>query len=276
MLVVSVIVLGLFFIFDTVMHKREGNRPGRKKSEGIRLRGLHNLIFLAGVIAGVLFSGLVKLGEFEVLDVHLAIQDVSRDFFLILMGLLSLKFTAKEIRAGNGFTWGPIQEVAILFAGIFMTIIPMLAMLRAGTAGAMAFIIGAVREPWHYFWASGTLSSFLDNAPTYLTFFNTALGSLSLTEHEMAKVLALSPTVVAQQFTPELAVKLQKFVPLLKAISCGAVFMGANTYIGNAPNFMVKSIAEENGIKMPSFFGYMIYSLVILIPSFVLVTFIFF
>jgi Na+/H+ antiporter NhaD/arsenite permease-like protein len=276
MLVVSGIVLGLFFIFDTIMHRREQTalleaakhgkaqpvhaNPGPAKPEKIRIRGLHNLLFLAGVIGGVLFSGLVKLGEFNILGIELAVQDELRDLFLIGMGLLSLKFTPKEIREGNGFTWGPIQEVAILFAGIFMTIIPMLAMLKAGTEGALAFIIGAVREPWQYFWASGILSSFLDNAPTYLTFLNTALGQFYTGKPELEAVHAL----IAENGI------------YLKAISCGAVFMGANTYIGNAPNFMVKSIAEESGIKMPSFFGYMLYSLLILIPSFILVTFIFF
>ncbi|MGH7600973.1 MAG: sodium:proton antiporter [bacterium] len=276
MMTVFVIVLGLFFVFDTIMHRREQAtflqalkhgkaervhaNPGSAKSEGIRIRGLHNLLFLAGVVGGVLFSGLVKLGEFSILGIELAVQDELRDLFLISMGLLSLKFTPKEIREGNGFTWGPIQEVAILFAGIFMTIIPMLAMLRAGTDGALAFIIGAVREPWQYFWASGSLSSFLDNAPTYLTFLNTALGQFYAGKPELEAVHAL----IAENGI------------YLKAISCGAVFMGANTYIGNAPNFMVKSIAEESGIKMPSFFGYMLYSLLILIPCFILVTFVFF
>ncbi|MCI0690520.1 sodium:proton antiporter [candidate division KSB1 bacterium] len=276
MLAVSGIVLGLFFIFDTIMHRREQTtlleaarhgqaarvhaNPGPAKAEKIRIRGLHNLLFLAGVIGGVLFSGLVKLGEFSILGIELAVQDELRDLFLVGMGLLSWKFTPKEIRDGNGFTWGPIQEVAILFAGIFMTIIPMLAMLKAGAEGALAFIIGAVREPWQYFWASGVLSSFLDNAPTYLTFLNTALGRFYPGQPELQAVHAL----------------IAGNAIYLKAISCGAVFMGANTYIGNAPNFMVKSIAEENSIKMPSFFGYMIYSLLILIPSFILVTIIFF
>ncbi|MDZ7360567.1 MAG: sodium:proton antiporter [candidate division KSB1 bacterium] len=276
MLVVSAIVLGLFFIFDTIMHRREQTtlpkaarhgraarvhaNPGPAKAEKIRLRGLHNVLLLVGVIGGVLFSGLAKMGEFKFLGVALAVQDAIRDLILIAMGLLSLKFTSKEIREGNGFSWGPIQEVAILFAGIFMTIIPMLAMLKAGTEGALAFIIGAVREPWQYFWVTGSLSSFLDNAPTYLTFLNTALGRFYPGQPELQAVQAL---IAGNEI-------------YLKAISCGAVFMGANTYIGNAPNFMVKSIAEENGVKMPSFFGYMLYSLLILIPSFTLVTFIFF
>ncbi len=260
MLTVSLLVLGLFYLMDTMLARREGLAAGTHKSRGIRLRGLQNLIFLAGVVAGVLLSGLVKLGSFNVLGIELATQDVVRDLFLILMGLLSLRLTAPEVRQGNGFTWFPIQEVAILFAGIFMTIIPMLAMLRAGTQGAMAFIIGAVHEPWQYFWATGGLSSFLDNAPTYLTFLSTALGQFYPGQVELE---ALHHLIADHEI-------------YLKAVSCGAVFMGANTYIGNAPNFMVKSIAEENKIPMPSFFGYMLYSLAILIPCFVLVTLIFF
>ena len=176
------------------------------------------------------------------------------------MGLLSLKTTKLEIRKGNEFTWFPIQEVAYLFAGIFMCIIPALAMLKAGSDGALAFIIEAVKEPWHYFWITGTLSSFLDNAPTYLTFLNTALGNFYAGMPE--------PDAVANL--------IREHSHYLKAISTGAVFMGANTYIGNAPNFMVRSIAEETGLKMPSFFGYMGWSIVILVPIFILVTFVFF
>ncbi len=181
-------------------------------------------------------------------------QNIVRDLFLISMGLLSLKVTPKPYREGNEFTWFPIQEVAKLFAGIFITIIPALAMLKAGQAGQLKFIIDAVQEPAHYFWITGTLSSFLDNAPTYLVFFNTALGQFGQTVDWLMADGAI----------------------YLLGISCGAVFFGANTYIGNAPNFMVKSIAEESKIKMPSFFGYMLYSVVILVPLFVLTTWIFF
>jgi len=269
MLATFVIVLGIFFVWDTILYRREQagifslQIPKPKKdvvASPVRIQGLHNLIFLAGIVGGVLFSGLVKLGDFNFLGVALTVQDEMRDLILIAMGLLSLKFTAKPIRAGNGFTWAPMQEVAILFAGIFITIIPMLAMLRAGTEGALAFLIAAVREPWHYFWAAGMLSSFLDNAPTYLTFFNTVLGKFYPGMPEAKAVFQL----------------LAEHAIYLKAISCGAVFMGANTYIGNAPNFMVKSIAEENGVRMPGFFGYMAYSFVVLIPSFMVVTWIFF
>ena len=141
-----------------------------------------------------------------------------------------------------------------------MTIVPALAILRAGSEGALAFLINAVNEPVHYFWVTGILSSFLDNAPTYLTFFNSALGQFFAGMPEATSV-------------PLLMTDKRIF---LEAISCGAVFMGANTYIGNAPNFMVRSIAEESGIKMPSFFGYMLWSVIILVPLFFLVTFVFF
>jgi Na+/H+ antiporter NhaD/arsenite permease-like protein len=308
MLFVSVALLVIFFIFDTIMYRREGlagthairdidvdldddhsgsivieeeftGSPGKSKlkKEKLAIEGLVNLIFLAGIVGGVLFSGYVKIGTLNILGVHTPIEFVVRDVFLVLMGLLSLRFTEKQIRKGNEFSWFPIQEVAILFAGIFMTIIPALKMLQAGAHGHLAFIIEAVKNPAQYFWITGTLSSFLDNAPTYLTFFNTALGSLELTEAQIAEALRYSHSVLAQHgFAEELIQKMETFSPFLLAISCGAVFFGANTYIGNAPNFMVKSIAEENNIKMPSFFGYMIYSILILVPLFVLTSFIFF
>ena len=182
------------------------------------------------------------------------------------MGLLSLKYTSQGIRDSNDFTWFPIKEVAYLFAGIFMTIIPALAILKAGEQGAMAPLIRAVEKPSEFFLITGILSSFLDNAPTYLTFFNTALGKLGLTEPMIREAFAAG----------SLSSSFPEFEKLLVGISLGAVFMGANTYIGNAPNFMVKSIAEQAGISMPSFFGFMIkYSIPILIPIFLLVMYIF-
>ncbi len=226
----------------------------------MRIRGAHNLIFLAGIVGAVLMSGTYHAGEVTVLGIHLGLANLLRDFILLILAGLSWATTAKELRRKNEFTWGPIVEVALLFAGIFITIIPALAMLRAGTQGALAFIINAVKEPWHYFWITGALSSFLDNAPTYLTFLNTALGNFFAGMPEKEAIAAL----IADKGI------------FLKAISTGAVYMGANTYIGNAPNFMVRSIAEEQGIKMPSFFGYMGYSLLILIPVFILTNFIFF
>ncbi len=261
---VAALVLGLFFLMDTVLYRRE-MQAGLLAEEGgekvpLRIRGGHNLIFLLGIVGAVLMSGIVHLQEVNVLGVHLAVQNLLRDGLLLLMGGLSLVSTKKVLRAKNEFSWGPIVEVAYLFAGIFITIIPALAMLRAGVNGELAFIINAVKQPWHYFWVTGALSSFLDNAPTYLTFLSTSLGNFFPGMPERQAIAAL----IAEKGI------------FLKAISTGAVFMGANTYIGNAPNFMVRSIAEEQGIKMPSFFGYMAYSLLILIPVFILTTFIFF
>jgi len=184
-----------------------------------------------------------------------------RDAVLVALLLGSWLSTPRGVHEKNGYTWGPIREVAILFAAIFATIIPVLAMLRVGEAGAMAGLIRAVQTPAQFFWATGVLSSFLDNAPTYLTFLTTALGRFypGMPEREaIHQLIAEGPEY-------------------LSAISTGAVFMGANTYLGNAPNFMVKSIAEESGVEMPSFFGYILrYVVPFLLPVFLLVTWVFF
>ena len=268
MLFISVILIALFFVIDTFMFKREGGVvPDDGTNEPIRVDGLFNLVFLLGIVAAVLMSGSFKWGEINIFGVHVYWQNITRDVLIVVMGLLSLRFTpfTGELRQANEFSWEPIEEVAKVFAGIFMTIIPALAILKAGENGALRGLIGAIKEPMHYFWITGILSSFLDNAPTYLTFFNTALGKLHLTE-------AVIPEILSGQLAgPEHL----EFVKLLTAISVGAVFMGANTYIGNAPNFMVKAIAEQSGIRMPSFFGYMLWSVVILVPLFVIVTLVF-
>ena len=268
MLFISVILIALFFVIDTFMFKREGGVvPDDGTNEPIRVDGLFNLVFLLGIVAAVLMSGSFKWGEINIFGVHVYWQNITRDVLIVVMGLLSLRFTpfSGELRQANEFSWEPIEEVAKVFAGIFMTIIPALAILKAGENGALRGLIGAIKEPMHYFWITGILSSFLDNAPTYLTFFNTALGKLHLTE-------AVIPEILSGQLAgPEHL----EFVKLLTAISVGAVFMGANTYIGNAPNFMVKAIAEQSGIRMPSFFGYMLWSVVILVPLFVIVTLVF-
>ncbi len=269
MLVVSVILLVTLFLVDSYFYRLEKVQPvlSAEETEPLKIEGAFNFLFLLGVVAGVIFSGMAHIGHVNVLGVHMSIQNIIRDFWIILMGILSLRLTKKETRQGNDFSWFPIQEVAYLFAGIFMTIIPALAILQAGEHGAFAALIRAVKEPWHYFWSTGTLSSFLDNAPTYLTFFNSALGKLGITEAQIR----------AAFIAGEHAEKFPEFILYLKAISVGAVFMGANTYIGNAPNFMVKSIAEEQGVAMPSFFGYIgKFSLPILIPSFIIITIIFF
>ncbi len=270
MLLASAILLTIFFIVDSFYYRKEkkdaSTTEDTEKKTPIKIEGIYNLLFLAGVIGSVLMSGYWKAGHFTVYGVEWAYQNILRDIIIITMGMLSLFFTPARLREANEFSWFPIQEVAKLFAGIFMTIIPALAILKAGNEGAMSGLVAIVKDPIHYFWVTGALSSFLDNAPTYLTFFNLALGKLGLTEAMVPGALAAN-TVTLNPL----------FVSYLKGISAGAVFMGANTYIGNAPNFMVKSIAEEAGINMPSFFGYMFkFSIPILVPIFILVTFVFF
>jgi len=269
MLLVVGLLLGIFYGLDRYFQGRETRRPAPVPGGSrFRIEGLHNLLFLLGIMGAVVFSGSVDLGEIKIHG-HLALakQNVARDGFLILMGLLSLRTTARATRQKNEFSWFPIQEVAFLFAGIFMTIIPALAILQVGEHGALAGLIRTVKEPAHFFWVTGVLSSFLDNAPTYLTFFNTALGSLGMAEADVPGALGY---LAAELRDP-------RFCSFLTAISAGAVFMGAMTYIGNAPNFMVKTIAQEAGVPMPSFFGFMLkFSLPILVPVFVVVTIVFF
>ncbi|MBT8491250.1 MAG: sodium:proton antiporter, partial [Deltaproteobacteria bacterium] len=269
MLLTAAILLALFFVVDTFYYRKEKDelkKIGPLEKEPIRIQGMFNFIFLGGIIGCVLMSGYWKVGHYNLFGVHMEIQGTLRDLGIIIMGVLSLVLTPKPLREENEFSWFPIIEVAKLFAGIFMTIIPCLAILKAGSHGAMAGLIASVKEPFHYFWVAGGLSSFLDNAPTYLTFFNLALGKLGLSEAGVPAALAVG-TATAHP----------AFISYLTAISAGSVFMGANTYIGNAPNFMVKSIAEEAGVNMPSFFGYMFkFSIPILIPIFIVVTFVFF
>lgn len=258
---ISLILLCLYFGLDAALYAKEGKpQPApadRGNGEKLGLDGKINLLFLLGVVLVVLASGLCPLGElFTVYGVPVEGQNLLRDVLLLCLAGLSLRFTAAECRKRNGFTWAPIEEVAKLFLDIFLSMIPAIAILRAGTDGALAGLIQLVTtadgQPNNamYFWLTGALSSFLDNAPTYLVFFNTAGGD---------------------------PVHLMNDIPgTLAAISAGAVFMGANTYIGNAPNFMVRSIAENQGVRMPSFFGYMAWSVGILIPAFLLITWLFF
>lgn len=254
-------LLILFFIIDTVLFNKEG-RPQPPHApdaveEKLGLEGTINLLFLLGVVLAVLCSGMVNLGTWiEVYGVPVEGQNLLRDLALLCLAGLSWKFTSRHCREMNGFSWAPIEEVAKLFFGIFLSMIPAIAILRAGTEGALASLINMVSTPdgqpvnAMYFWLTGALSSFLDNAPTYLVFFNTAGGDAQHLMTDMATTLI--------------------------AISAGAVFMGANTYIGNAPNFMVRSIAENQGVKMPSFFGYMMWSCGILVPLFLVLTWMFF
>jgi Na+/H+ antiporter NhaD/arsenite permease-like protein len=266
------IVLGTFYLVDRAYYRRERAKPpvpaatAQTGPKAVTIDGIYNFLFLAGVVGLVLMSGQWKAGHFMVMGVEVEYQNVVRDLGIVAMGGLSLVVTPWRLRRANEFGWAPILEVAKLFAGIFMCIIPAVAILKAGKEGALAPLLAYVNGPVDYFWASGSLSSFLDNAPTYLTFFNMALGKLGMTEATVPLACAKGALSAHPQF-----------VGLLKGISAGSVFMGANTYIGNAPNFMVKSIAEEAGVRMPSFFGYMFkYSLPILIPIFILVTLILF
>ena len=263
MLAVVVLLLAVYFVLDTYYYRKEGavapTEDGVK--EPLKLEGTHNFFFLAGIVGSVLMSGVVDWGEINTLGVHRAVQDWVRDGLLIIMGILSLVTTSKSLREDNDFTWFPIIEVAYLFIGIFVTMIPCLLILKAGPQGALAFLIEGVTQPTHYFWVTGALSSFLDNAPTYLTFFNTALGSFYPGMSEPAAV----PLLMTEKAI------------YLKAISAGAVFFGACSYIGNAPNFMVRSISEEAGTPMPSFFGYILkYTLLYLVPCYLVITLIFF
>ncbi len=263
MLLTSGVLVVVYFLMDSFYYKKEGAAPPPDDGEKVPLRlvGTYNFLFLGGIVGAVLMSGILDLGEVSTFGVHRATQDWIRDGLLIVLGIASLVVTPRPLREENEFSWFPIVEVAFLFIGIFITMIPCLLLLKAGAKGAFAFLINAVQEPWHYFWVTGLLSAFLDNAPTYLTFFNTALGSFyaGMTEAQSVPLLMTENAVY------------------LKAVSTGAVFFGACSYIGNAPNFMVRSIAAESGVEMPSFFGYILkYSLVFLIPTFVVVTVIFF
>jgi Na+/H+ antiporter NhaD/arsenite permease-like protein len=263
MLTVAGMLLVIYFFLDLYYFRKETGRVPADEAEKtpLRLVGIHNFIFLAGIIGAVLMSGMVDWGQVNVLGVHRGTQDWVRDGLLVVMGLLSMATTRVEIREDNDFTWFPILEVAYLFVGIFITMIPCLLILKAGASGQLAFLINAVKAPVHYFWVTGALSGFLDNAPTYLTFFNTALGSHypGMAEAEAVPLLMTDNALY------------------LKAISAGAVFFGACSYIGNAPNFMVRSISEEAGTPMPSFFGYILkYTIVFLLPTFAVVSLIFF
>lgn len=254
-------LLAIFFLLDRYHYRQheEEYTPARDPTPDspIWFQGKINFILLGLIVVAVLISGIWKPGiGFSVLGVEIALQNLVRDALLAGIILFSLWVTPQEAHEGNDFSWAPITEVGLLFAGIFLTIIPVIAILRAGEFGSFSAIVRGVTdvrgEPVNamYFWASGLLSAFLDNAPTYLVFFNTAGGDPDLLMGPMAATLA--------------------------AISCGSVFMGAISYIGNAPNMMVKSIAEQRGIRMPSFFGYMKWSCGVLIPLFILMTFIFF
>ncbi len=253
----AVILLALYYALDSWFWSRERpEAPAAEAREPLRIAGAANLALIGGVLAAVLMNGLFRWGEAAVLGEPVAVERlVSIGLFLVIT-VASMRLTPAALREANGFTWAAMAEVAKLFAAIFVTMAPMLAILRAGREGAAAGLVALTSTPEGqpipavYFWLSGALSSFLDNAPTYLVFFNLAGGEPGFLMNQGALTLA--------------------------AISCGAVFMGANSYIGNAPNFMVKAIVEEQGVRMPSFFGYCAWACAVLIPLFLLVTLVFF
>ena len=262
-LISTVVLLTIFYIIDSRYFAKEGEHlprdPSPDSEEGIKLFGKWNFVLLLCVIGAVLLSGMWKPQHpgFDILGTNYPLPNLVRDAILLVLTVVSLVITPKPVRAGNEFNFDPIAEVAKLFAGIFITISPVLAMLQAGEKGAFAGIISLVHDSagqpinTMYFWMSGMLSAFLDNAPTYLVFFNMAGGD----PHELMR---------------------GDLFHTLLAVSMGSVFMGALSYIGNAPNFMVKAIAEQRKVPMPSFFGYMAWSFGILIPLFLLHTLIFF
>ena len=261
-----VILLFVFYHLDKRNYRRdiaEGRKPDiSKPGTEFRIDGLHNIIFLIMIVAAVILSGVLPgMPAFQDAagnargihifgEVSLSFPSLIEIVLILLAAFLSFKTTDKEVRVKNHFTWGAIKEVAVLFIGIFITMQPVLMLLKAVGPNL------GITEPYQMFWATGALSSFLDNTPTYLVFLTTA-GTLGFTGG-IATTLGTLPA------------------KMLSAISCGAVFMGANTYIGNAPNFMVKSISDENGVNMPSFFGYMLWSVAVLIPVFIIDMFVFF
>jgi len=253
------VLLGLFWLIDRYYYRKEGvvRADPTPDTRGIGFDGAGNFFLLVAVVGLVLLSGLWKSGvTFHVAGTPIELQSAVRDIGLVGVIFISLWMTPSKVHEANQFAWGPMAEVAKLFAGIFLTILPVIAMLKAGADGPFGAIVRAVTlpngepHPAMYFWATGILSSFLDNAPTYLVFFNTAGG--------------------------DAATLMTTHAATLSAISAGAVFMGANTYIGNAPNLMVKAIAEDRGVRMPSFFGYMLWSGAVLVPMFIVLTFIFY
>ncbi len=257
LVIVAVPTLLVFLTVDYIYYKREKHHLLKlERLTKTNIEGSSNFVLLALVMLAVIISGSWKPEiSFHIMDVEVELQNLLRDLSFIALAIVSMKTTKHHIREFNLFGWEPILEVAKLFAGIFITAMPVIAILGAGEHGALGGVVSLVSHDGQpnnlmYFWLTGILSSFLDNAPTYLVFFYMAGGN-------------------AQHLAGEMALT-------LTAISAGAVFMGALTYIGNAPNFLVKSIAEINHIKMPSFFAYAALASVILLPMFVLLSYLMF
>lgn len=242
-------LLLVFWLIDSHYYRKEGCTPvdPTPDTPRIGLDGAINLLPLAAAVGLVLLSGIWKPGiEFSLGDSHIPLQALVRDLGLLAVTGVSLAITPAGVRQSNQFSWAPMQEVAKLFVAIFLTMVPVIIMLKAGAAGPFAGLSRLLAtadgqpSPWAYFWLSGSMSSVLDNAPTYLAFFSLAGGNADQLMSEGAALLA--------------------------AVSAGSVFMGAMTYIGNAPNFMVKAIAEQGGVKMPSFGGYLLWSFAVMLP----------
>lgn len=247
--------LGLlaFFAVDSYLYRKEGRLPlDPTPPSPLRVVGMLNIALVGAIVATVILTGTVQLGEVEIGGLNLRLASLLRDAMLLVVTLASIHWTPAQLRRENSFAWSPLREVAILFAGIFITLIPVVAMLRAGLDGPFAPLVSmVVREDGSLadialFWMTGALSSFLDNAPTYLVFFELAGGDA---RHLMAAGASS-----------------------LVAISAGAVFMGANSYIGNAPNLMVQAIARSRGVQMPGFFGYIAWSAIVLLPIYLVVS----
>lgn len=258
MLIACIILLGIYFLIERWQWQREPDalRAGPTSLEPLGVEGRINILLLACVVLSVLEIGIWNPGSFAILGQQMRVPVAIAISLFLVITTLSLLLTSPQLRVANGFVWEPMKEVAKLFAAIFITIIPALSILAAGHEGALGWLIALTSRPdgspnpATYFWLTGILSSFLDNAPTYLIFFNLAGGDPSALMGPQREVLL--------------------------AISAGAVFMGANSYIGNAPNFLVKAIAEEKGVKMPSFLGYCAWAVLFLGPIYVLMTLAFF
>jgi len=252
-LTVSILVLAVFFAVDLFLYRREGRLPNDPTPRSpLRVAGAWNIALIAVVAIVVAATGSSDLGGFRLLGVEITCVSLLRDVILLAVVAISMAWTPEALRRENGFQWAPLREVSILFLGIFITLIPVIAMLQAGLGGPLAPMLSLVirgdgsLNNVALFWVTGALSSFVDNAPTYLVFFQLAGGS--------------APHLMSEA------------APTLVAISAGAVYMGANSYIGNAPNLMVHAIACNQGVRMPSFFGYMAWSACVLIPVFLIVS----
>lgn len=259
LLFTAVLVLTIFYLVDSYFARREAKMPRAPESDSLHLtfRGVPNLVLIVAAIGAILTSAFWRPGiAFEFIGTRLELQNLFCNGALAVIGVLSLAITPKEDRAANHFSWEPLEEVAKLFAAIFITIIPVMTMLAANSHGPFAPVIALLAHAdgspndAAYFWASGLLSSLLDNGPTYLVFFVVAGGHAATLMGPLAKTL--------------------------EAISVGAVFMGALTYIGNAPNFLVFALARRARVDMPGFFGYMAWSAAVLVPVFTLLTLVFF